>query len=113
MPFNLTDYSKPPYINGLMFDPATEEDLILYVQAELKKVAEEVGETTMCDAVIWTYNSYPDRWDKGEWINGDTANFCWSYQTEDIYEYPIEDPVEEPVIEETETEPPVEEPVAK
>lgn len=98
MPFNSTDYKQPPFVNGLMFDPETEEETILYVQQELKLVAEEIGETTMCDQVIWTYNSYPDRWDLGEWINGDTASFCWSYQTEEMMGQPIE--VQDPVVEE-------------
>ncbi|MFJ8247290.1 hypothetical protein [Peribacillus asahii] len=98
MPFNADDYTKAPFGSGIMFDPATEETEILYVQSELKEIAEEQGVSILVDEVIYAYNSYPDRWDKGEWINGDTAEFCWAYQ-----------PVEE-VIEEESTELPAEEP---
>lgn len=83
MPFNKDDYTKPPFTNGLMFDPETEETEIVYVREELKNIATALGVSSMVDQVIWDYNSYPDRWDTGEWINGDTANFCWNYMTED------------------------------
>ncbi|MFC9727576.1 MULTISPECIES: hypothetical protein [Bacillus cereus group] len=79
MPFNKDDYTRPPFTNGAMFT-AEETDLIKRVQGELQKIAEDLGIQGLTDPVIYGYNTYPERWDKGEWINGDTASQCWSYQ---------------------------------
>jgi hypothetical protein len=104
MPFNKDDYTKPPYTNGLM--DLTEEE-ILYIQAELKEIAESLGVTDFVYDVLLKYNSFPNRWDKGEWINQDTAVYCFYYvapETEE--EIPVGDnPIEEPIpTESTETE---------
>ncbi|HHB2481315.1 TPA: hypothetical protein ACORDH_002766 [Bacillus cereus] len=105
MPFNKDDYTKPPFTNGVMFT-VEETELIEKVQGELQKVAEDLGAQGLTDPVIYGYNTYPERWDKGEWINGDTASQCWSYQ-------PEEPEVIEPPVEETETEEEVTTPVEK
>lgn len=97
MPFNKTDYTKPPFIEGLMFDPETEEDIILKVQLELQKVANDMRQDYYTIYVLNNYNSYPERWDKGEWINGDTAEFCWYYIPEVVEtpEVPEVQPIDE------------------
>ncbi|MCP1324266.1 hypothetical protein [Bacillus sp. S0628] len=92
MPFNKDDYTKPPFTNGAMFT-AGETDLIEKVQGELQKIAEDLGTQSLTDPVIYGYNTYPERWDKGGWINGDTASQCWSYQP--VEEFNPELPAEE------------------
>jgi hypothetical protein len=110
MPFNADDYTKAPFANGLMFDPTTEETEVLYVQDELKDIAQEISQDYYSMELQNRYNTYPDRWEKGEWINGDTAEFCFYYQPQPVEETPAEEPTEEPTEEQpVEEETPVEE----
>lgn len=120
MPYNKDDYSKAPFANGIMFDPETEEKEILFIQSELVRVAEEIGVDILTDEVHYGFNTYPERWDNGEWINWDTTAFCWSYMTEEDYfeEMPYEEtpyeeeiPVDETPIDKVEENTPVEETV--
>jgi hypothetical protein len=111
MPFNADDYTKAPFANGLMFDPATEETEILYVKEELKEVAEGLGQDFYSMEVQNGYNTFPERWEAGEWINGDTAEFCFYFEPQPVEEEPIEEPTEEQPVEEevpVEEEPPAE-----
>ena len=96
MPFNSTDFTQPPFANGLM--NLTEEE-ILYVQSELKEIAASLGVDYYIYDVLLGYNS-GERWTAGEWINGDTAEYCFYYTPaveEPVEEQPVpEEPVEEP-----------------
>ena len=97
MAFNTTDYTQPPFVNGLM-DLTVEE--ILYVQAELKEVAESLGLDYYTYDVLLGYCT-GERWQAGEWINGDTAEYCF------YYVQPEEEIPTEPVDEEVPVEPEV------
>lgn len=103
MAFNSKDYTSPPFCDGLM-DLTVEE--CLYVQGELKEVATAIGVDYYTYDVLLGYST-ADRWTKGEWINGDTAEYCFYYTAPEAPEEPIEEtPVEEePVEETTPTEP--------
>lgn len=94
MAFNKNDYTKPPFTNGLM-DLTVEE--CLYVQAELKEVAQSLGVDYYTYDVLLGYCTYPERWEAGEWINGDTAEYCFYYVAPEV-----EQPVEEEPVEPTE-----------
>ena len=76
MAFNSTDYNKPPFVNGMDLGLTKEE--LLYVQSELKKVAEDLGVAYFTYDVLLGYCTL-DRWSKGEWVNQDTAEYCFYY----------------------------------
>ncbi|PGO60702.1 hypothetical protein [Priestia megaterium] len=113
MAFNKTDYTKPPFVNGLM-DLTNEETL--YVQTELEKVATSIGVDYYTYDVLLGYCT-ADRWTKGEWINGDTAEYSFYYtapEAPEAPEEPVEEtPVEEAPEEETASTEPTEEPTTE
>jgi hypothetical protein len=65
MAFNSTDYTKPPFVNGMDLGLTKEE--ILYVQSELKEVAASLGVDYFTYDVLLGYCTM-DRWSKGEWV---------------------------------------------
>jgi hypothetical protein len=92
MAFNSTDYTKPPFVNGM--DEGLTKEEILYVQAELKKVAEDLGVDGFTYDVLLGYCSM-DRWEQKKWVNQDTAEYCYYYIDEEAENVEEEVPQEE------------------
>jgi hypothetical protein len=69
---------------------------VLYVQSELQAIAVEQGhEGQYTYDTLLAYNT-AERWTDEEWINGDTAEYCFYYVAEEAPTEPMEETPVEP-----------------